>query len=158
EHDLDKVVYGGPWSFDNSLIVMERTIGTGTIDSLKFTRAKFWVQIHQVPLLCMIKAIGNFLGGMIGQVLAVDGGASGVCVGKFLRVRVRVDITRPLKCCLRVDNFGDKTEKVMILHYERLPNHCFQCGMIDHTMIECLKQVSCSTIMGNEEFPLGIWI
>ncbi|TXG58129.1 hypothetical protein EZV62_015958 [Acer yangbiense] len=41
-----------------------------------------------IPLLCMTKEIGRFLGGMIGEVLEVDGGASRDCVGKFMRIPV----------------------------------------------------------------------
>ena len=94
---LDKVMVGGPWSFDNALIAMELLVGKGTINSLSFTQADFLVQIHQVPPLCMTREIGKFLGGMIDIVLDVDGGALGDCVGKFMRVRVRVDIKKALK-------------------------------------------------------------
>ncbi|KAK2662525.1 hypothetical protein Ddye_001099 [Dipteronia dyeriana] len=74
EYDLDKVIYGGPWSFDNALIAMEKLKGKGSIDSLNFNWADFWLQIHQVPLIFMTKEIGRFLGGRIGQVLDIDGG------------------------------------------------------------------------------------
>ncbi|KAK3204448.1 hypothetical protein Dsin_018494 [Dipteronia sinensis] len=84
-HDLNRVIAGGPWSFDNALIAMERPAGKGTTDSLSFSLADFWIQIHQIPLLCMTREIGCFLGGLIGQVLDVDGGASGDCVGNFRR-------------------------------------------------------------------------
>ncbi|KAK3218736.1 hypothetical protein Dsin_012706 [Dipteronia sinensis] len=97
-------------SFYNALIALEKPDGKGTIDSLRFDQADFWVQIHQVPLLCMTREIGRFLGGMVGLVLEVDGRASRVCVGKFMRVRVRVDIKKPLKRCLQVDILGDGTE------------------------------------------------
>ncbi|KAK0579501.1 hypothetical protein LWI29_027210 [Acer saccharum] len=100
-YDLERVFSGGPWNFNNALLAMERPIGKGTIESLKFSQADFWVQIHQVPLLCMTREIGRFLGGMIGEVLEVDGGSSGDCVGKFMKVRVRVNIEKSLTRCLR---------------------------------------------------------
>ncbi|TXG51194.1 hypothetical protein EZV62_023718 [Acer yangbiense] len=115
EYDLNRVIYGSPWSFDNALIALEKPVGMGTLDSLNFDTADFWVQIHQVPLLCMTHDIGRFLGGMIGEVLDVDGGNSGDCVGKFMRVRIRVDIKKSLKRCLRVDILGDGVETIMIL-------------------------------------------
>ncbi|KAK0588601.1 hypothetical protein LWI29_003108 [Acer saccharum] len=95
-YDLNRVISGGPWSFDNALLAMEKPVGKGTIESLRFNQADFWVQIHQVPLLCMTKEIGRFLGGMIGEVLKVDGGVSGDCLGKFMWVRVRVNIEKSL--------------------------------------------------------------
>ncbi|TXG48914.1 hypothetical protein EZV62_024789 [Acer yangbiense] len=69
EYDLNRVSSGSPWSFDNALIAMEKPVGMGTMESLSFSQADFWVQIHQVPLLCITKEIGRFLGGMIGAVL-----------------------------------------------------------------------------------------
>ncbi|KAK3189523.1 hypothetical protein Dsin_029084 [Dipteronia sinensis] len=132
EDDMSRVISGSPWSFDDALIALERPSGKGTVKSLGFNWADFWVQIHQVPLLCMSKDIGWFLGGMIGDVMDVDGGAAGDCVGKFIRIRVRINIKKPLKRWLRVDVLGDGSETVMVLRYERLPNHCFKCGMVDH--------------------------
>ncbi|TXG69857.1 hypothetical protein EZV62_004792 [Acer yangbiense] len=110
--DLERVLAGGRWSFDSALIAMEIPVGKGTIGSLSFNQADFWIQIHQVPLLCMTREIGQFLGGLIGMVIDVDGGASGDCVGKFMRVRVQVDISRALKRCLRVDILGDGLDLV----------------------------------------------
>ncbi|TXG57618.1 hypothetical protein EZV62_015447 [Acer yangbiense] len=130
ENDMRRVVSGGPWSFDDAFIALEKPQGKGTIVSLDFNWAEFWVQIYQVPLLCMSKEIGWFLGGMIGDVMDVDGGDVEDCVGKFMRVKVRVDIKKPLKRCLRVDILGDGNETIMVLRYERLPNRCFKCGWL----------------------------
>ncbi|TXG52368.1 hypothetical protein EZV62_021537 [Acer yangbiense] len=158
EWDMEKVILGSPWSFDNVLMVLEKPVGMSTIESLKFSHADFWVQIHKIPILCMTKEIGRFLGSMIGEVLDIDGGNSGDCVGKFMRVRIRMDITKPLKRCLRVDIMGDGTETIMILRYERLPNHCFKCGLIDHSTAECKEEGSCSLVNGKEELPYGMWL
>ncbi|TXG58564.1 hypothetical protein EZV62_016393 [Acer yangbiense] len=158
ESDLNRVLAGSPWSFDNALLALERPVGKGTVDNLSFSHTDFWVQIHQIPLLCMTREIGGFLGGLIGLVLDVDRGSSGDCVGKFMRVRIRVDITRPLKRCLRVDILGDGTETVMVLRYERLPNHCFRCGMVNHTTTEC-TDVEPIPITDGKEVPLyGAWL
>ncbi|TXG61742.1 hypothetical protein EZV62_013105 [Acer yangbiense] len=127
EWDMEKVILGSPWSFDNALMVLE-------------------------------KPVYGFLGSMIGEVLDIDGGNSGDCVGKFMRVRIRMDITKPLKRCLWVDIMGDGTETIMILRYERLPNHCFKCGLIDHSTAECKEEGSCILVNGKEELPYGMWL
>ncbi|TXG50717.1 hypothetical protein EZV62_023241 [Acer yangbiense] len=158
EYDLVKVMAGSPWSFDNALIAMEKPTGMGTIEALSFSQADFWVQIHQIPLLCMTREIGRFLGGMIGKVLDIDGGSSGDCVGKFMRVRIQIDITKSLKRCLRVDIMGDGVETILILRYERLPNHCFKCGMINHFTSECVEDDLCPTVNGKVEYHFGAWL
>ncbi|KAK3211190.1 hypothetical protein Dsin_015896 [Dipteronia sinensis] len=85
----------------------------------------------------MTKDIGQFLGGMVGDVIDMDVGHSGKCSGEFLRVRINLDVTKPLRSCLRVDVMGDGNETIMLLQYERLPNHCFQCGHLGHSTREC---------------------
>ncbi|TXG71179.1 hypothetical protein EZV62_006114 [Acer yangbiense] len=70
------------------------------------------------------------------------------CIRKFMRVRVRIDIDKPLKRCLRVDVMGDGVETVMLLRYERLPNICFKCGKIGHTTNECLEEERILVISG----------
>ncbi|KAL5775637.1 hypothetical protein ACOSP7_013194 [Xanthoceras sorbifolium] len=57
----------------------------------------FWVQIYDLPLVCMNRDMGLFLGGLIGVVQEIDGGDSGDCLGKFLRVRVLINVQQPLK-------------------------------------------------------------
>ncbi|KAL5861145.1 hypothetical protein ACOSQ4_002441 [Xanthoceras sorbifolium] len=52
---------------------------------MKFERAMFWVQIHNLSLLCMTRDICDFLGGLIGGVVEVDSGMAGNCYDKYLR-------------------------------------------------------------------------
>ncbi|KAK2659499.1 hypothetical protein Ddye_006032, partial [Dipteronia dyeriana] len=107
QEDRNHVLSGGPWSFDDALIILEKPVGKGAIESLNFNHAEFWVQIHQIPQLCMTKEIGRFLNEMIGEVVEVDGGAVEDCVGKFIRVKIRINIEKPLRRCLQVDIKGD---------------------------------------------------
>ncbi|KAL5818494.1 hypothetical protein ACOSQ4_022336 [Xanthoceras sorbifolium] len=44
----------------------------------------------------MTRDIGLLLGRQIGAVCDIDVGASGDCMGKYIRVRVKVDMTKPL--------------------------------------------------------------
>ncbi|KAK3211949.1 hypothetical protein Dsin_016655 [Dipteronia sinensis] len=158
EVELQRILGGGPWSFDDALMVLERPAGRGTIDMMSFRHADFWVQIRQVPLICMTREIGCFLGGLIGVVVRVDGGDSGECVGKFMRIRVRIDITKPLRRCLRVDVLGDRAETVMLLRYERLPNHCFKCGRVGHITGECTVGDPIPVVNGMEKPTFGSWL
>ncbi|KAK1555502.1 hypothetical protein Q3G72_027318 [Acer saccharum] len=108
--DRSRVMSGAPWSFDNALLVLEIPDSKGTIETMAFNRCDFWVQIYQVPILCMTKEIGWFLGEMIGEVLDVDGGMAGDCIGKFMRIRVRIDLDNLMRRCIRMDIMGDGAE------------------------------------------------
>ncbi|KAK3221424.1 hypothetical protein Dsin_008449 [Dipteronia sinensis] len=69
--DRRLVMAESPWTFDRALIVLVVPTGMYAIENLRFTHSDYRVQIHHVPLLCMTKEIGHFLGGMIGSILDV---------------------------------------------------------------------------------------
>ncbi|TXG66495.1 hypothetical protein EZV62_007770 [Acer yangbiense] len=148
--DKDRVLKRGPWSFDDGFLVLEEPEGKGDISKMKFNRADFWVQIQNVPLMCMTVEIGRFLGDIIGKVKDVDGGGSGVCMGKFLWVRVELDIDKPLRRCLCIDNLGDEEETVTPLQYERLPDFCFQCGLLARKAAQWGR-------IGDQRYDHGNW-
>ncbi|KAK2638212.1 hypothetical protein Ddye_026007 [Dipteronia dyeriana] len=87
----------------------------------------------------MAKEIGQVLRSMVKVMKDVDVGSSGECSGEFLRARVFVDITKPLRRCLHIDILGDGEETVMLLRYERLPNHSFRCGRLGNPSQECVN-------------------
>ncbi|KAL5831266.1 hypothetical protein ACOSQ4_016620 [Xanthoceras sorbifolium] len=94
--DRNCVLKGGSWSFNNALLVLEASTGSGALATMLFSYAEFWVQLHNVPLLFMTRDIGYFLGSQIGQVVEVDIGSSGDCLRKYLRTCVRIDIRKLL--------------------------------------------------------------
>ncbi|TXG73941.1 hypothetical protein EZV62_002520 [Acer yangbiense] len=105
--DRRMVLQGGPWRFDKALLVLVEPTERGAIQEISFNKAAFWIQILNVPLLCMMKEIGAFLGRMIGEFKEIDVGQSGECVGKYLRVRVVINVDEPLRRILKVDVLGD---------------------------------------------------
>ncbi|KAL5751043.1 hypothetical protein ACOSP7_025646 [Xanthoceras sorbifolium] len=132
--DRKRVLEGGPWSFDKNLLALKEAVGIGRVSDIDFSLVPFWVQIYDLPLACMNRDMGLFLGGLIGVVQEIDGGDSGDCLGKFLRVRVLINVQQPLKRGLRFA-FGVGGEVCSaLLCYERLPNFCFYCGCMGHLL------------------------
>ncbi|KAL5837565.1 hypothetical protein ACOSQ3_014734 [Xanthoceras sorbifolium] len=60
--DRGRIQAVGPYCFDKSLIVLTEPNEQGMIYNMNFDRVEFWVQIHNIPLLCMNKKVGIFLG------------------------------------------------------------------------------------------------
>lgn len=75
----------------------------------------------------------------IGRVKEVEADSSGECIGKFVRLRISVDITKPLKKVVVLtqedvdneeanDDDEDKEDISILVVYEKLPDFCFYCG------------------------------
>ncbi|KAK1556553.1 hypothetical protein Q3G72_007479 [Acer saccharum] len=57
--DRKYVQSGGPWTFDRAIIALEEPSGTGDIAHMKLNKVDFWVQIHNLPLLCLTEDIDD---------------------------------------------------------------------------------------------------
>ncbi|KAL5843046.1 hypothetical protein ACOSQ3_013649 [Xanthoceras sorbifolium] len=95
---------------------------------MKFNEAEFWVQVHNIPIVCMNRETGLFIGKQIGVLREIDLGTTGDCLGKYLRVRVRVDISKPLKCRLRLE-LEDGEDSVLLLRGEGLRFRALAAGV-----------------------------
>jgi hypothetical protein len=62
---------------------------------LEFSQSPFWVQVHNMPLVCMNKNVGTKIGSSMG-ILDVDVAGDGIGWENYLRLRVILDITKPL--------------------------------------------------------------
>ncbi|KAL5741628.1 hypothetical protein ACOSP7_028360 [Xanthoceras sorbifolium] len=156
--DKRRVLTGGPWSFDKCLIVLEEPLGDGKFLEMGFNNVQFWVQLYNVPLVCMTKEIGWALGNKIGRVTDIDVGATGDCLGRFLRVRVVIDVSKPLSRYLRVCLSERDPDTVLLLLYERLTEYCFQCGVVGHVVRECQLAHDSSGSSSVPEFKFGNWM
>lgn len=95
----------------------------------------FWIQIHGLSYRAMNRKIGVEIGSLIGEVLEVNCNGDGVAMGRCTRVRVRLDVHKPLIRWTNI-NIGGISSKVLI-RYEKLANFCYACSRLDHLMKHC---------------------
>ncbi|KAL5575135.1 hypothetical protein UlMin_016834 [Ulmus minor] len=145
--DRRRVISGGPWCFQNKLLVLEEPTGVGDHSKMSFSNSPFWIQLHNIPVFCMSKTVGSILGNMVGTVQEVECNQDGLCLGTFIRVRAIIDISKPLKRILKVRLGSDKELVTILLRYEHLPELCFHCAPVTakHRSISC-KLSSPSTV------------
>lgn len=96
EMDKTQVLMNGPWHFNNALIVFIELIGIGDIYKQPFAHTAFWVELQNVPIICMNKEILIEIGEAIEKMEEVETDANGEVVGQIIGLTVLVNITKPL--------------------------------------------------------------
>lgn len=95
EVDVKKVLMGEPWSFDRNLVVLEQYDGSIQDSDLNFRSSFFWVQIHGLPYSHLNVETALKLSDSLG-VISKPKDINEMKGGTFMRVRVAVDISKPL--------------------------------------------------------------
>ncbi|TXG73753.1 hypothetical protein EZV62_002332 [Acer yangbiense] len=157
EENRNRVWQRGPWHFGKSLIALEKPLGVGSISKLRFNKADFWVQIHDIPILCMNRRTAKWMAEQLGEVVEIPL-ESKECWGKYMRVKVRLDILKPLKRWLR-PKLGKSDEITMVgLRYERLPDFYYTCGRIGHVLQECQDEDARKLALESTQTRFGSWM
>lgn len=111
--------------------------------------------------MCMNNEMASIIGSKVGKVLEVDPNGTSDCLGKFLRIRIRImlDITKPLKKGVRVNLQGANTSAVLPIFYEKLLEFCIKCGCVGHLFRDCAEYNAMQPLeQGSCEFPYKEWM
>ncbi|KAM7518224.1 hypothetical protein LguiB_017186 [Lonicera macranthoides] len=157
ELEARRVLLNGPWNFDCSLLLLERATGYEVPSAVNLQWASFWVRCYNLPILCMNKDMGKKLGACIGDVEDVDVGLHGDCLGKFLRIRVRVDVLKPLLRGVKMEVPTSPEPTWIPFKYEKLGDFCYGCGRLGHGVRECWYQ-SLSSCANDNGLQYDEWL
>ena len=153
ESQLNWVWNNGPWCFDNQILALRRWEKGMTVRMVNFTHLPMWVQVWGLPFDLTTEEAGQDIGQGLGRVIEVDCKAIKTDQARFLRIRVKVPLDRPLRRgCPIVSPEGDEAK--VAFRYERLVGWCFACGRIGHEMKECES----ANDMDKSSRPYGEWL
>lgn len=129
--DLLWVRNSGLWSFDNALVL--KVIKPGEDPTkVPLVEIDFWIQIYDLPVSYMSKVVGKQLDNFFGSFFKYDSNNSSSIWREFMRLKIRVDVSKPLKRKKKICK-RDKIEVIVHCKYERLGDFCFTCGLLNHT-------------------------
>ena len=155
--DLKRVLEFEPWTYDKSLVVFRRTVDVDSAPLLPFNSVTFWVQLHNLPDQCLTQATGEAVGNTIGALVQVVDPKDDGEGGEFLRIRVVIDIKKPLPRCCKLWSEG-KHVRWALLKFERLPNFCYWCGKVTHSESDCDVWLRGKGRLKKEEQQYGNWL
>ncbi|XP_057811738.1 uncharacterized protein LOC131025974 [Salvia miltiorrhiza] len=136
EVDLKRVYDGGPWAFGNFPLILHRLRRGEFPLTVPLDILPFWVQIHDLPAGYLTEGVGKLLGNFIGKFMEYDSTNSTGVWRQYMRVRVGVRVSEPLKHFKKLKN-RDGSTFVVKFKYERLNIFCFLCGRLGHSESFC---------------------
>lgn len=153
--DIQRIEEGGPWSFNNIPLILHRLQRGEFPTRVPLNKLSFWVQIHDLPAGYITEGIGKQLGSFIGEFIEYDASNMGAIWKQYMRIRVRIDVTKPLRRGKKIKK-PDGTSFTVAFRYERLHVFCFVCGRVGHSERFCEDLFSMESENIKREW--GVWL
>ncbi|KAH9679913.1 CCHC-type domain-containing protein [Citrus sinensis] len=138
EIDINRVLETGPWTFDQHILLVKRLEEDEQPQNIPLFTTSFWIQIYNLPIGFMSEKILKDIGNYIGVFLASDENNLMGVWRNYMRIRVSMDVRKPLKRRMKLKKAGGDWIWVDF-KYERLNIFCFTCGLLGHTAQQCPK-------------------
>lgn len=107
------------------------------IEEVNKTHLPLWVQAKGITLEELTPESAELIGNEVGKILEAENPLTHECFRGFLRVKVEIEASMPLK-----DGFWmpreDGDQSWVELKYERLSDFCFGCARLGHTVNACM--------------------
>ncbi|GAU37478.1 hypothetical protein TSUD_207140 [Trifolium subterraneum] len=141
--DMERVFQGGPWLFDNHMLVFKK------LTIVQLDEMEMWVQIFNLPFGYTNESMGLLIGSHLGRYIKYDEYNNSGSWRMYMRVRVAVKVDEPLKKSLTLEK-----EDGGIVHvyfkYEKLGVFCYVCGVLGHTESFCRKRLEPGFVEGEK--------
>ena len=136
EFQMARILKDGPWSFDNQMLLLKRWQRGMSAANVVLDRVSLWVQIWGAPFDMVSPQVAADIGGRIGTVEEVEKRRSNDSLSLFMRVRVSISVSKPLRRGYFVsDSEGNRTW--LSFKYEKLGMFCYFCGYVGHDLKHC---------------------
>ena len=134
---METALEEGPWSVMGCCLNLKRWEVDQAIQEVSFSKVTFWIQIHKLPLELLTEQNARKIGSVLGELVSVEDPMNNRGVGRsFLRIRVKVDVEKPLVGGFWV--FRENKEKVWVeVKYEKITDFYCGYGRLGHVVRFC---------------------
>ncbi|KAI9073957.1 hypothetical protein K1719_044083 [Acacia pycnantha] len=106
-----------------------------SIDCDSIPKVIGWIRLPKLPARYYHKSIICSIKSVFSEVIKVDYNTDSGDRGRFARIAVIIDLTKPLISNIQVD------DNLIFVKYEDLPSICFKCGRYGHLVASCLTSL-----------------
>lgn len=130
-NDYPHALTGGPWVIYRHYLMVQPWTASFSVDDDRIMSVVAWVQFLGLPIQYYHKGVFRAIAKTIGTVVRINYNTESLEHGKFVRLAVSVDLTKPLVSKIWVEGHFQRVE------YEGLPTICFKCSCYDHLREQC---------------------
>ncbi|KAK4426954.1 hypothetical protein Salat_1464200 [Sesamum alatum] len=150
-------VKGCLWSFEKNVIILSEIDERENPLRVNLDWCDFHIHVHELPLSMMNLGVATLIGNRIGRFRDMDMDDTGCDWGATLRLRVAINVTRPLPRAIPIVSTM-RDELLVHLTYKRLPNFCYLCGKLGHIAKYCELQFEARFVDPRSDTPYGPWL
>ncbi|XP_050226088.1 uncharacterized protein LOC126675483 [Mercurialis annua] len=129
--DYINALSGGPWVLFGHYLTVQPWDPSFSSDNTNTTSVTAWVRFPGLPYHYYHNHVLKAIASTIGSVVRIDYNTEARERGKFARLAISLDLTKPLVSRILIDGRIQKVE------YEGLPIICFDCGRYGHRENYC---------------------
>ncbi|XP_031106253.1 uncharacterized protein LOC116010899 [Ipomoea triloba] len=129
--DYEFAKYDGPWIILGHYLTVQEWEPNFFPQKNKLNKLLVWVRFPALPIEYFEEEFLTKIGKNIGRPVKVDTTTSLISIGRFARVCVEVDVTKPLLAKFTVGG------EVVPIEYEGIQMVCFSCGIYGHKQGQC---------------------
>ncbi|XP_074352279.1 uncharacterized protein LOC141691439 [Apium graveolens] len=130
--DLQKVVEGGPWTFEQSLLLYHVLGENENPYTVPLNNMDIWMQVYDVPKGLISEKLLQNIGDFVGTFVKSDPTNINGVWKMFMRIRITLNVEKPIKRRMKIKREGGEWNWVNF-KYERLSLFCFVCGVLGHS-------------------------
>lgn len=153
--DLQKVMEGGPWTFEQSMLVFHHLSENEDPHLVTLQEVDIWVQIYDIPKGFVSETVLKNIRDSFGCYIKSDPSNFNNIWKDHVRIRVTMNIDKPLKRRMKIKQDASKWNWINF-KYERLSSFFFVCGKIGHSDRDCnVEYASPDKLV---EHAYGVWL
>ena len=154
EFDLDRILRGGPWSFDNQLLLLQRWKKGMTVGNIRLELASLWVQIWDAPFDMVSPQVAREVGSHLGKVEEEEWKKRKDDISMFMRVWIALPISKSIRRGGFITG-SDGVKMWVSFKYDRLPIFCHYCGILGHDLRHCVAHYAMEKKGDRIEYQYG---
>ncbi|XP_050226208.1 uncharacterized protein LOC126676119 [Mercurialis annua] len=135
--DVEAVLTGGPWIMLGHYLSVQAWYPQFDCSKDCIQKIQAWIRLPGMPIQYYNKKVLRYIGEMVGRVIKIDYCTEAAERGKFARIAVELDLSKPLVSQFCLD------KRIQFVEYECLPRICFSCGRFGHVKEHCPDNVLC---------------